>query len=728
MIGRYILLTLGLIAIAWTAYVSLDLIDKKDDLAPYTVFGRDDKELLMIHRPKEFSWDAFPFKTTFRNKELLASIVNYPQHLRTIYISSNRSHLVLEATYFWTRKTVHELFRGSGIRPKFDGIRSFKLANFTGKLYRNRLYLYDQEYSSTPAAENWSIFDRKATASHLVFSENGFENTDIYLKKEGRVDYVTSRLKGLKGRQILDKELFATALPADLDNYHFFETDFLAGKDEKYRNSPMRDWTDKGLVLFRYRKTDVIVSDFKESQDPVNSMFDFIQQDPDNQEYGFFQNIELLDDFPKDPVKGFYVYRMDNYAVVCESQQICEEIVANYRLGNTLIKDQEGLAEIWGKLPARVSERFQSSENVFSFSVYNGRLFKTVLPNKKMINAATQATELAYKTFNMGGSIHDILISSGSGNFLAVSSSGKLRAYKKGERSWEKNLNSEPVGKITRVKWRELPFYLITTKNAVHLIDEEGNSPEGFPAVASDKQIAMQATTYTWKGRSWILVVNTNGDILHLNQGGRREATVKTGLGTVNQPIDVWTSQRRLYFGVQGSGSFKMYDAETRKEYRTFSIPTSSRAIRKSNEILIFGLEGGELSRFDQKGNKYSLKGDWSDFRIDQTVEADGKIWLVLHNASQVKLVDENGNNWYTINTAAQDIESVMFNYEYGGKSLLSVVDGLENDVYLYGLNGQLIGNKSYEGSKLSAADEDALGARTLTTVVDEFVVQHSIK
>ena len=728
MIGRYILVTLGILAIAWTTYVSIDLIDKEDDLAPQTIFGLEDKELLMIHRPDEFSWDALQFRTTFRNKELLGKVTNYPDHLKTIYISSTRSHLILEASYFWTRRAVKSLFKDSGLNPKFDGLQSFSIKNFTGKIYRNRLYLTNKDYSTNPSIENWIVFDRKSSASHLIFREGGFEITDLYFKEDGRVDYVMSKIAGLKGAQVNDKELFAAALPSNLENYHFYEKHFLEGKDETFRNSPMKEWIDKGFVLFDIKGTPIIITDFKESQDPVNSMFDFVKQDPDNQEYGYFQNIELMDGFPQNPEKGIYVYNMDNYAVISGDQRLCEELVANFRLGNTLIKDQERMTEIWGKLPARVSERFCSKESMFSFAVYNERLLKTVLPAKRSAGSNTPESDKGYTAFNMGGNIHDIMIQAGSGSFLAVTSSGKLRSYRKGERLWEKNLNSEPIGKIARVKWRELPYFLITTKNAVHLIDEEGNSPAGFPAVASDKQIAAQATVYTWKGRTWVLVVNSSGDVLVLNQGGRREAVIKTGLGSVSDPVDVWVSQRKVFYGVRGQGTFKMYEADSRREFRSFNLPSSSLSLKVNNELFLFGIEGGELSKTDQKGNRTSFGGGWSDFTIDQVVQADGKIWIILHDATTVKLVDDNGRNWYTMITAAQEIEAVTFNFEHGAKSLISVVDGLENDVYLYGLNGQLIGDRPFEGSKLSAADEDALGTRYLTTVVDGFVVQHSIK
>jgi hypothetical protein len=171
-----------------------------------------------------------------------------------------------------------------------------------------------------------------------------------------------------------------------------------------------------------------------------------------------------------------------------------------------------------------------------------------------------------------------------------------------------------------------------------------------------------------------------------------------------------------------------MIDSDSKKEFRTFGIPANSQSIKMNNELLFFALQGDQLVKIDQKGNQQSLGGGWTDFDLTEVQTNEGKIWIVLHNSTTVKLVDESGRSWHTINTNAREIDALDINFKQGSNSLISVVDGLENDVYLYSLNGQVIGNSSFEGGSICFADEDALGARILTTVVDDFVVQHTIK
>lgn len=729
MLGRYILISLGIIAIFWTAYVSIDLIDKKDELSPTQLFGLEDKELLVIHRADEFDWNAVPFKTTLSNKTLLDQIGELPKNINSLFISSNRSHLLFESSDLWSRKRIYKLFESSGQKPRFDGVQSFRLNGYYGKIYRNRLYLFAKEMNTSTLAENWLILDKKASASLVKLEKDGFQLTDIYLKSDGRVDYITRKDKALKGKQIRDKELFAHVLPVDIDEYHFYEREFLGSQDETFSKSPMFEWVDKGLVLLSVDGKYAVISDFKESQDPVNSLFDFIKKDPENLPYGFFQNLELMKGFPENPSKGFYAYNMDDYVVMSQDQDLCEQIVANYRLGNTLSQHPDKVNLIFGKLPAKVSERHTGADIQLSRSVYKGQLFQTFLQQKRSnLSQFETEQEIGYKTFKLGGKIHDFFVQPGEGNFIAVTKGGLLRAYQKGSRSWEKNLNGEPVGEIAKVKWKDMPYWLITTKNSVYLFDEQGNIPEGFPSVAADKQLVAPASVYSWKGRYWILAVNSNGDILQLDQIGRRYAKINTGLSDVIAPIDIWVSQRKVYYGIRNDEIFKMIDAESKREHRSFSLPKNSISFKNNNEVYFYALDNDQLVKFDQKGNRTNLGGGWQDYKLSSVNESEGKIWLTLQGSSSVKLVDNNGKSWHSLSSSSQNIESVSVEFISGGKSIITMVDGLENDVYLYGLNGQIIGNESFEGSFKVKTMTQASGTKLLTTIVDDFIVQHTIK
>ncbi|MES2799022.1 MAG: hypothetical protein V4638_03335 [Bacteroidota bacterium] len=730
MFGRFLLIFLAIIALGWTTYVAFDIIDKDTDYSAATVFGKEDGEVLVIHRFKEYDPFVFPFETTLQNKSLLESLDELPTHVISLYVSALRDNILFESTTKWTKSSVKNLLRNTELQPIFTGINSFTTKAYSGTIYKNKLYLSKLVSTTTPIEQSWTKFDMKSSLTHVVFKDNSVQTTDLYLKNGGRIDYVTKSDENLSGKQVNDKELFVEALPVSIDTYHFYEKEFLAFNDLTFKKGPMYQWIDRGFVFLETKGKKVIICDFKESQNPINSLFDFKKQDPDNRPYGFFDNVQLFEGFPSRSTSSFYVYNMDNFAVISESQELCEEIVANYRLGNTLSQHEDLIAEIYGQLPSMVSERYIGKETKYTKAVYNKKLFETVFPkiSKNAENIAKEQ-ESSYQSYKLGGKIHDVFIDKGEGNFVAITTKGFIRAYRNGTKLWEKHLNGQAVGKISKSKWKEMPHWVITTKNGIHVLDEAGNYPLGFPIVAADKQLTT-SKIYTWKGRSWALGLNTSGEILVYNQAGQRDARIKTGLSASSNEIEVWQSQGKIFYGVYDASNFKMYEANSRSEYRSFALPSNSQAVKVSNQLLFFACVDDRVIATDQKGNQNSLGNGWSGFTLTSCQEnsVDGKIYLTLWKDNVVKVIDEKGNIMQSATTEALSISNVYCDLNINQKTVLSVVDDIENNVYLYQLNGELIGEKPLEGSQIAKVTTTRLGEYLLSTIVDDFIIQHTIK
>lgn len=722
MLGRYVLITLGIVALLWTGYVAMDLIDKKNELSPLILFGKEDKQVLILHRPSEVKWSDLEVNLQKEVEQLFFSIQDFPEFVQAVYVSTSRNHILLESSIHWSREQINLLF-GQSSKVQFNGMNEFKIGDFIGKLYRNRLYLTNTTYQTTQMSFEWNRQDKKSSASIVEFTETNFTVTDIYFKDEGRIEYIARVRDDIRGNQVNDKELFAHVLPKDLKDYHFFETDYLSSTDNVFAESPVRSWIDKGLVLFKINNIDVLITDFRESQDPVNSLFDFTRKDPLNQSFGFFQNMELLKGFPSLPKKGFYAYSMDDFVVISADQGVCEKIVADYKLGNTLIQSKDKISLIYGKLPAKVSERSISGEKQMARSVKNGLLIETIFPLSASSPQEDDSDE-SPETYKQGASIHDFIAETGLGNIAVLTKNGIVRSYSNGKKIWERNLATEPIGPLQRVLVYGKSHFLVTTKNGIHLIDENGQTPIGFPIVVADRQLSSGATLYNWKNKSYILGMNATGDLLIFDQTGKRIALISSGMITGQYPPEVWVSQRKLFYGVRDDQQFRMYDAETRKEYRNFAIPEKTYPIKKPNELFFIALEKGQLLRIDQKGNKSVISRNLGDWTLNEINE---KFDIVLSSGESTKVINENGQVKLNITTSAKQIDFLHLSTTKSGRTVLTVVDALQNDVYLYGLNGKLIVENSFPGAHKAILKESQPNQYILTTIVDDFIVQYTI-
>jgi hypothetical protein len=726
MLGRYVLLTLGVIALLWTGYVAIDLIDKKDELAPLQYFGKEDGSILIIHRQNEVDLSTINFKTTEGNSILINSLSFESANVKSVFLSEKRSHILLESNELWSRELVRELFNASTESLDFSGINSFKTGKYEGEIYRNRLYLSQQKFNTTVSENNWTKHDVKSSASLVQFNAADFTLTDIYFKSAGRIDYVTKTNSNSVGNQVKDKSLFALVLPSNLSNYHFYEKEYLGSIDETFKDNPMYAWMDKGMVEFTYNEQVVIISDYRQSQDPVNSLFDFVKLDPNNDQYGYFEEVKLTKSFPKESSSGFYAFSMDDFVVLSTDKETCEKIVAEYKLGNTLSQKPDRMEEIFAGLPERVSERYASSASKFSKTVYKNQLFQTILPSGQENLADEIVKPKESVTMKMGQTIQDFIVLNGNGNIIAITKNGNVAAFTNGKRNWERNLGSSSIGSIEEVNLNGQNYFVFTTKNGLHLIDQQGNSPAGFPFIINDNEFTAIATNYTWKNKSYFVLPDSKGNLQQIDFSGRKTNTLKSGISDIQTPVDVWVSNRKLFFGVRNSSMFKMFDADSKREFRSFSIMENSTSTKVENELIQFAISNAELIRYDQKGNKNTLKGNWKNFSL-QGVTEDLSHNLIAYSTGVLKLIDPTGNIVTIINSNAKEIDNVSVNSLANGKTVICIVDGLENDVYLHGLNGQMFVNQSFEGTGKSVVTEVANGKYLLTTIVDDFIVQYSV-
>jgi hypothetical protein len=723
MLGRYVLITLGIVALFWTGYIAIDLIDKKNELSPLVLFGKEDEKVLVIHRAKEISWTDLNLSLDKDVEQLLFSLPGSPEFIQSIYVSSKRQHVLFESSSHWNREQIKLLFGHDAAKLEFNGLNDFNVGIFKGKIYRNRLYLSAANYTATKIDAEWNRHDKKSSASIIAFTGDSYNVTDIYFKGEGRIEYIARVSEDIIGNQVNDKELFAHVLPKELKNYHFFETDYLTSIDPVFAESPIKSWIDKGLVIFQANGMDVLITDFRESQDPVNSLFDFTRKDPLNQSFGFFQNIELLKGFPKNPKKGFYAYSMDDFVVISSDQITCEKIVADYKLGNTLIQNSEKISVIYGKLPAKVSERYVTTDKLLAKSVKNGLLIETAFP---LVDKPIQEerTDNAVATYKQGSVIHDFVAESGIGNFMVLTKSGMIRSYKNGKKSWERNLTSEPIGSMQTVQFFGRNHILITTKNGIHIFDENGQIPNGFPIIVADRQLSCEAVHYNWKNKSYLLGMNATGDLLIFDQNGKRITLISSGLITEQYPPEVWISQRKLFYGLRDNKQFRMYDAETKKEFRNFSIPEKTYPIKKPNELFFIALENGQLQRIDQKGQKKIIARNLDGYKIN---EITGLFDVLLTKNDNARIIDENGQTKLNLSAGVNQIDFFQLNPSIYGRSIVTLIDGLQNDVYLFGLNGKLIVEKPFPGAQKATVKEANANQYILTSIVDDFIVQYTI-
>lgn len=716
MFARIFFISIGIISILWIGYVALDIVDKENELTPTLIFGKEDKELLIVNRILEFNRDILPFKSTPQNEKLLSHIIPALSETRSIYISSFRSHFLVESSTPWSTKKIKKLLTSTGLTFSVKNKETFLLDNYTITFKKNYLYFQLDDFRSTKN-EHWNTFDRKASVCLIHFNESEASISDIYIKGANKIEFQSSNTANLKGNQINDKDLFSMVLPNSINNYHFYEKEYFSNQDKYFRKSPMYQWNDKGFVSFIHQGQVVIISDYISGQDPINVLFEYTRKDADDVDYAQFKNIKLTSNFPKNERKGFYVYNLNDHVIISENQAICEEIIKENKLGNTLATNPALLNELFHGLPTLVTERVINNDEKFSRTIYKSKILETRLNTKSKIVEETKQNQHKSFSINIESGIADFVSFNGRGNCVVLATNGDLNYYKNGILLWKKNIPGKIVGKIQYNSASE--SILITCKSAIYLFDKSGNAITKIDS--PNKVVTQEATSYSWKGKPYIIVPFENGEIISYDSKGKQIFEIQTGITDISNPVDVWLSQKKLFFGVRNNQVFKMFQLDKKKEFRSFTIPGKSYSIIRANELELYFIQDGLLTVSNQKGISKNLNQ-----KINGNLYSIGDredMYFMSRDENLVSIFNPEGKKLSSLNLSNIEFVDVK---SFNGRIYISLIDELENNVYLYQLNGNSILEKPIEGSKKTSLNyfENKV---LLTTIVDNYIIQYQI-
>jgi hypothetical protein len=727
MFGKYLLPILGLLSILWIGYLGLDLLVKSNDFSPSYIFGKEDGRILIIHRSDEYKMLNSTFKPSPKTSFLYESISPWLNNEKMVVLSEKRDHLLIEIKDQWTRDAITNLFLKIGETVNFNALRSFSMGEFKGEFHHNILYLSILDYKTSKVNDSWLKFDKKSSATLVSFENESFISSDIYWSTNGETKYVSKFEKPMNYVQLEDERLFAGALPEELENYHFYEKEYYKSKDSLYAKGPMYKWVETGLVSFSFKGATVWLSDFKAGQEPILALHEYAKDTNYNNEEteAFFNNIDLCSGLTQK--KGFYIKYMDGFAVLSTSKASCDQVVASFRLGATLSLNKTKLSKIYNRLPRRVSERFVSRDLIYTRTFYKDKVFETYLQSGYDKEDIKIASNLSNTTISMivGNDMKHIHSFNEKGNILAVSNSGVVYRYKKGDLIWKKDFEQRLLGDGEHIL---LPAtnkraWIFSTKNEIHLIDSLGNPVAGFPILIKD-EIKTEIQTIVYRGSLLFTFVTAENKLIAINQKNQVIFNQQLDLvDVVNRPL-LWISQSYLLSAVNDGKMTVIYNVTSKKELRRFGILDQSISKVVNNEYKNFGIQNNSLYEIDQKGNKHELVvGVTGELFVPSL--GNGLKILAIRKEQKILFISYFGERLGEINVPFSDLEHVHINMSSSNMTYVSIVDGIENNVYLFDIKGHQLRQIPYKGKQLSKISWSTTNELILTTVVDDYVIQY---
>lgn len=449
-------------------------------------------------------------------------------------------------------------------------------------------------------------------------------------------------------------------------------------------------------------------------------LYDFYKQESSNAEMDFFKNVSISKMLPTP--NGFYVYQFDDYVVVSGSQTLCEKVVSNYKLGNTLSQNQEKQDEVFKGLPQKVNYRLVNKTEKVAISVYDETLLTTFFGGTEFnqVKTGKSGGSATMASFVIGSVVKDA-IPIDEKNFFVTTEDKKVLFFENEKKKWEKEIGGAIVGSssIIDIYANGKTQLLVATNKQIHVYDINGNEPIGFPIELEEETNTNSPVFYRWKGAGNFIIAGDGGKLIQYDNQGRELAIVRNQLSKIDKVPVVWVSANRPFIGVFGENKFEMIDAESRKSLRVFDASNTELMLKIPNELKLFGLKNNQLIAYNQKGSityyEKFLNGKMISDVIDQNT-------IIVRDQNKLKLFNAHGISWATISLPFNDLTDVQVYTTIEGKTIIAGIDGLENKLYLWNSNGILISKNPIDGSKIVRYSNGFL-----FTVIDNLIVRYSI-
>ncbi len=712
MLNKIFISIISLASICWIGYVGYDILTDKSNYAESSLFGHADRNLLIVNRPNEvvyenlsgFSSPAIPIATTLNTT-----------NIATIYLSEAQDHILIKGKQNWNSHLISALIDDSLYDVNISQ-KKFTYNGYEGSYFKKGLYLKRGTIAQSDQLLPRIKYDINASASIIEIDSTSSISSvsDIYFLPNGKTDYITRNDLIPNGKQINDETIFAQLITNKFTRYHFFERDYFASIDSVFNNSPMMSWMKNGFVEIEYKGKKALISDYVQGQDPLLILND-IMQTQDSISF----TIPLTLNFPTEG-NQFHIKYLEDCVVLSEDETICDKIIADHKLGNTIALNEDVRRSVYGQLPGPVSERLISTSETYSKAFYKGKILQTKIGSDAI---SVQEIKKETITMNCGFDIADFEVYPGYGNAVAISPKGEIINFKQEKQHWKKSTNSPFIGKIQLIDLYDNgeKYVLINSRNKIHLINQDGEYSSGFP-ISTKEEITNEVKFYRWKGESYFMYANANNQVVHLDGKGR-ELSIYNSSIPITRKIDVWVSQSKLFAGFANDTHFEMFNIDKRRKHRDFALPSICVSAKIPNELLQFGIKNNQLFKMNQGGNRFDYIS-YPKAKILSVNPNNRNPIIILQVSNEIHLLNTEGIPFSQIRLPFNEVDDVYVETNSNGATLIAIVDGLENNVYLYNLNGEKIQKRPIEGQKKVITKKLSTGI-LVSTIMDQFITQY---
>jgi len=720
MLRKVLLIVFAVLLAGWSSFAVYSLVDSSAEKSYLSFFNAIDDELIIaIHHPNDFEIESLGVDCNQKNIDVFTSILPRIKDLSSVFLSKKRNIIVFQTHEKWSIKRVKNTFLRGIYSFDLTGPNTFQFGKYLGKFKGNELilYYYDLDLNETKSFSPWRI-DPQSTYSIVYLLDSLNKTRDVYVKSDYKISYTSADFKPHKTRLIDDISVFGSLIPKETKSYEFYEKSFLKERDSEFKKSPLLNLVKTGVIIIKVDKRPVLIFDMNQDLELTAYLNDFFHIQENNLERGRFTNFPICNQFnltfEDDNVikeKKLIAYSLDGFGFLTADETALDAVLLELEMRKSINTSLDQSKLFQAPLPKAVSQRSLNYSNSSSISWVGKRTIETHIEalNMQKLNGQLEETK-NYFTMNPGLSVLSFCALSGRGNVI-MEVEKELIGYKNGSLKWRKALK-----------------------------ESLSNQPKALPSIHAENEYIL-------------LPFDSHLDVI--DKMGRMQYEIR---GTfTGSPIQC-TINKQAAFGIHGKEGIYFYATSSGKLLKRFTIKdniTEWNLIEKSGKVTLVIKTDKQVFSIDySNGKRQSINTNIADFisftrtgfiqrgpngmqevigskvttiqvpsywKYSGEVNLGTEIGQLFHDGKSMVLVTQGRVRWKkTINHS--EISELIVSPTT--QSLFVVRDALENKLYFWDFQGNLLDQEERPGQR--AIQLTSFGARgsSITTYLNDFIIQ----
>jgi hypothetical protein len=299
---------------------------------------------------------------------------------------------------------------------------------------------------------------------------------------------------------------------------------------------------------------------------------------------------------------------------------------------------------------------------------------------------------------------------------VLLTETNKLVGYSNGSKRWEKQLAEIPSA-FSIFSFQNSTFSLCTSTET-QILDLNGRIIYRFKPIGtvapSSLNIENKEVYFVGDGIDNVSVFNTAGKTLKVLR-----------LNEAYKGIYSFAQKGKAYCVSVGRTTAYVSEIVKRKSTKTISVDSTTQVYPFPRAVYFGSITNGTLTLQQTSGARNTIRLN-QEAKLMGAFSQNNQVYFLIRQGKNLKAIDFNGKKLWERALAVEEISAIHVAVNQSGKTILGILDTIENRLYLYDTKGNKIDESERHGEQKIEISPFGANAFSITTYLGSYLIQYT--